>query len=362
MEQNPKKIKKIKRFVEKHFPDATSKKVSGGEEYRFLCPFCRGGRTREVSFDLNPVRGACRCWRASCGWRSSIEWFVKHYLGVSYPRAVEIVGAGEAGTVEEVMADLKMLEELNTNQIDEDYGSEDVVTAWIDGATPLDESDWLIQKDVKEWIENKRGYDFEEFSSIHEIWVPPQIGAYEDRVLFSIECRNSVGYLLYAIDNRVEPKTLNPSGKVLSNMIYRWDEIKNSRVVFVCEGFFDAARLTSYGYNATCLFTTYISNRQAFLLSEMAAEEICFIFDHGVESLAREAAKLVSEYSPDKDLSVINICEEYYIGDNWKDGIDPDDLTEDEFLAYYSMRSKKLNEEQKLQSKLHRVINLNLPE
>lgn len=344
MASNPKKIKKVKLFIENHFPDATSKEVGGGEEYRFQCPFCHGGDKGEVSFDLNPHSGAARCWRASCAWAGSVEWFVSQYLDVDFPRAVEIVGGGVATSLEELNADLKMLSKHSrtAHKGNLEIKNDETVSAWIDGAVPFEEAPLKMSTEIKKWIQNIRGYDFEAFTEMHDIWVPPQRFAWEGRAMFSLKCEDNLGYLLYAMRPGMDPKTLNPHNKVLSNMLYKFEHVKHSPVVFICEGFFDAARILSWGLSATPLFSTYLSPKQIQMFSEMDAKELCICFDAGVSKIARKAANELAEYIPDKRISILRLDKKYLPKGVWHEGIDPDDLTEEQFLNLWPHRLKRL--------------------
>lgn len=358
LEQNQKKRKKIIEFVEKHFDDAKAHDRGKGFEYRFLCPFCNGGNTQERSFDLNPVTGACRCWRASCNWRSSVEWFVKHYLDVPYQRAVEIIGGEEAETPEELQKDLRVLgEQMERYHKRSDINSErDSIDVWVRGSKPLTDEHRLFSR-ISAWIKDERGYNVEKFLEQHNLYVPPQIGRFDGRVLFEVRSDGDRAYLAYAFNQNLERKTLNPSGKVLSQMLYNYDKVKRNRVIIVCEGIFDSARLYSYGFGATSLFGVNASPRQLRMLSDTNAEEICVALDHGTLKRAKELAMEIGEYIPDKRVSILRIDEKQWISSlKFEKGTDPDDLSEKQFMEYWKHRLRKASgEKDRLRIKLKKL-------
>jgi hypothetical protein len=342
LQHNEKKTKKIMEFVEAHFPDAEAHNRGRGLEYRFLCPFCEGGTTREAVFDLNPYTGACRCWRASCDWRSSVEWFVKNYLDVSYERAVEIVSGEKATSLEELQADLQVLEKQlsrrhTRSEVNPDHES---LNVWVRGSKPL--KGHMMEEEIRQWIQDIRGYDVEDFLDKHNIYVPPQIGRYKGRILFEVKSDGDRAYLAYAVDRSLERKTLNPSGRVLSQMLYNYDRIKNGKVLFICEGVFDSARLMSFGFYATSLFGVNVSPRQLRLLADTKAEEIAVCLDHGTESKAKDIATKIADFAPDKRVSVIRINKKHWkMGFPFEKGMDPDDLSEEQFMTYFKHRLRK---------------------
>lgn len=345
---NPKQMMRAEEFVSKHFPNATLRDTHGGREWRDVCPFCHGGRTREESFDMNTSTLVARCWRASCGFAGTFGWFIHKYLEVPYPRAVEILGGEEESSLENLSLDLQLLNKHIEQRRGALHGHTDAsrISAWVEGSISIKNAPETLVQPHRAWIETVRGYDWEEFNKIHDLFIPPQYGAYKNRILFSVTCKDDRGYLLYAIEPDIYPKTLNPSGRVLSSMIYQFDRIKNAPVIFICEGIFDAARLLSYGFAATCTFSTNISKAQIQLLSETSAKEICVTYDAGAGDKAKRVARELGEYISDKTISYIRMEPELFTIDEWKDGIDPDEISEEQFTRLFLTRAKLVNREE----------------
>jgi len=343
MKSNPKQHKKVIEFVERHFPDAELRYRKNGMEYRMVCPFCDGGTFQEASFDLNVEKGACQCHRATCRWKGSIPWFVHKFLDVDYKRAEAIVSGDRATNLEELNADLGMLH----RQLDMDFSTKvdstevENVEAWVDGSIPVVGSE--MEASVRAWLEQERGYDPDGFLDRNPLYVPPQYGAMKNRVLFEVASEENRGYLAYAMSRSVQPKTLNPPGAILSRLLYNYTKVKKGKVLFICEGLFDAARILSWGFHATCIFGVNISKRQLRLIRDAECEEVCVCLDYGTEEASREVAKQVSEFMSYKLTSIIKIERE---------GADPDELTQSEFLSYYKKRRYVIaNSEQRLRVK-----------
>lgn len=324
----------LARFIEKHFPDAEEHNRGTGTEYRFVCPFCKGGRHNEVSFDVNIDKGVTRCWRATCGYKGSAGWFLKDFLDVSYPEAERIL----KGESEVSLSDLKADSVLLYEEVKKRYSSVDLsllgrkIDEWVDGAEPVGWSAGL--DDVLYWLEEDRGYEPYEFLDQHSLYYPPQEGRWSGRVLFEVRSLINRAYLAYAYYPDMKPKTLNPPGAVLSKMLYNYDDAFSGDTVFICEGIFDSARLKSWGLHAVSVFGVALSPDQVYLLSKMKAKELCILLDHGAEEAALGMCETLSEYIKNKDITICQIEREK---------ADPDDLEPDEFMEYFDKRKRRAN-------------------
>jgi hypothetical protein len=348
---NPRHKKSFLDFIERNFEQEAQKRTSGstGEEIRIFCPFCHGGASREFSFDINITKGVTRCWRATCGYNGSIGWFIKDFLGVPYSKAMEIL-EGEAGLS---LPDLQASISFASTKIEERYNNIDplvlgeTIDVWPDHVNALDWKNGF--DDVCEWLD-ERGYDPFTFLDQHDLYWPQQLGKFEDRVLFKVSTFLHRAYLAYAIDRNILPKTVNPPGSVLSKMLYNYNRAYYGETIFVCEGIFDSARLMSWGLSAVSVFGVNMSLEQIYLLSKTKAKEICVLFDNGAEDKSVKAVKAIGEYVKHKKISFVPIERE---------GADPDDLEEDEFLEYFNKRKSLANTEQdQLRKKMRQVEKL----
>lgn len=322
-------------LVEKHFQDTEMFERRTGTEIRTICPFCHGGASGEASFDINLDKGVTRCWRGTCGYSGSAAWFVKDFLSVTYPEALDILEGDGVGSISELQASLafmeKKIEEKHEAPAENILG--ETIEEYITGSQPVQELD--IYDDVVTWLE-RRGFDpclFLEQNTLHGV---PYQGRYSGRALFEVTTLDHIAYLAYSISPEIKPKTLNPKGNVLSRMLYNYNDAADGSVIFVCEGVFDAARLKSWGLDAVAIFGLNMSVEQVYLLSKTSAKEICLMLDHGTTEKAIEIVKLISQFILNKDITVITIE---------KEGADPDDLTYEEVSELFSKRKRWANSE-----------------
>jgi DNA primase len=321
-------------FLEKHFQISHAGGRGTADEIRFLCPFCHGGSSGELSFDVNLEKGVTRCWRATCGYRGSAGWFVKDVLGVDFAEAVKILDGEKDTSLSELKADtLAMFAEIEKRYSNVDFsmlGSR--IDEWVVDSDPLSWSPML--DDVIDWLDNERGYDPEPFMDQHNLYVPPQQGKWEGRILFEVRSLMNRAYLAYSIWPDIKPKTINPPGAVLSKMLYNYNEAYHGETVFVCEGIFDSARLKSWGLHSVAIFGVNISIDQIYLLSKTKAKEICVLLDNGAEEAAVKVCGQLADYIKDKEITIMNIT---------RQGADPDELEEDEFMDCFERRRRRRN-------------------
>lgn len=317
-------------FVEKNFEYVEVSDRSTGTEIRTFCPFCHGGSSREASFDINLDKGVTRCWRSTCGYSGSAAWFLKDYLNISYPEALEVLEGEGVASVPELQANITYI----SQKLEEKYYSADfdILGETIDGrvleSSPIHELDMI--EDVKTWLE-KRGYNPEEFLEQHVVHGAPHLERYEERVLFEVSTLDHVAHLAYSISPTVQPKTLNPKGNVLSRMLYNYNDAMDSETIFICEGVFDVARLKSWGLSAVATFGVALSAEQVYLLSKTSAKEVCVMLDHGTEDASIKMLQLLSQYILNKEITMVTIE---------KPGADPDDLAYEELAEYFGKRRK----------------------
>lgn len=326
--------KNLMEFVEKHFEGIQGGRHGVGHEIRMLCPFCHGGSSGELSFDINLEKGVTRCWRATCGYKGSAGWFIKDFLNISFVDAVKILDGQKETGLSELRADTMAL----FAEIEKRYSNVDFsmlgqrIDEWVADTDPLSWSSML--DDVIDWLDNERGYDPEAFMDQHNLFVPPQVGKWEGRVLFEVRSLMHRAYLAYSIWPDIKPKTINPPGSVLSKMLYNYNEAYHGETIFVCEGIFDSARLKSWGLHAVAIFGVNISIDQIYLLSKTRAKEICVLLDNGAEEAAAKVCSQLADYIKDKEITFMQIK---------RQGADPDELAEDEFMDYFEARLRKNN-------------------
>lgn len=126
-------------------------------------------------------------------------------------------------------------------------------------------------------------------------------------------------------------KSLFPKGSFMGEVLYRFDEVKDSfDDLFVVEGFWDFLRLRKYEVNSTACFGSHVSFSQMVLLSETDAERIYLMLDGDVpfETLEKNF-NLMRAICFDKEVRLCRLPEDK----------DPDTLSFKEFKKVVS-RSK----------------------
>jgi len=321
-------------FIEKYFAEADYRERGSGTEFRAICPFCEGGRTREASFDMNITNEHVKCWRSSCLYKGNFAWFMSEFLKISYREANNML-RGPAYTSEDVL--LADLEYLKKNVLDVELFDDKYLYSFDIGIKDSKEISELrnegLSSEIKDWILNRR-YDIDWFIENHPFLVPPQIGKGKCRVQFEVETEGSRAYQLYSFIQGVEPKTINPDQQYLSYMLYNYNNVIRSSIVFVTEGIFSCARLNSWGYSAVALFGVILKPYQNYLLSRLDCDEICVCLDHGTKDASLKIYEQLKDGCYGKKLSILEID---------VDGADPDDLEEVDFVRCFKKRKKKLN-------------------
>lgn len=334
-------------FLKEHFNVVDESRTP---EVRIFCPFCKGGRNNDFSFDVNLEKETGRCWRAKCSWRGSFAKFLVDFLKVEYREAYKILEGKPPETVDEILGLISRLKDSVDKDLETQVDSkQERIDSWVKGAVRVEESSRL--EEVSQWLRDERGYSPERFLEHHNLFIPPKFSRYKGRVLFEVTSNEDRAFIAYSMDKSLQPKTLNPGGQVLSRMLYNYNDAKKSKALFLCEGVLDTARLKSWGYSSMCVFGVAVSADQIRLLSRTLSKEIVVCFDNGAEKKAIEAAKKIAEYIPEKAVSIMLLKGE---------GEDPDDLSQERFEEYvldrkeYIRKTEELvfNEIQKLRGEL----------
>jgi len=105
-----------------------------------------------------------------------------------------------------------------------------------------------------------------------------------ERLVFEVHTNNSFAWLAYYTGDDPEianhKKTMNPSGSVLSCMLFGYNYIKHkNEPLLVHEGIFDTMRSLLRGYSAVSSFGTKLSPRQVMLINETDASELVLCYD-----------------------------------------------------------------------------------
>lgn len=172
-------------------------------------------------------------------------------------------------------------------------------------------------------------------------------GRYANRIIFPIKTLGSETFsaitgfskeivenlkISYAERGNNFKKSLFPPGSLMSEILFDYGRIKNkSKNVFIVEGLWDFFKLRSLNLGVTCVFGSTISSFQAWLLSNVLAENIYLMLDGDVpiENL-KKSHSLLSKICFDKNVFLCRLPLNK----------DPDDLSVKE-LKKIILNSKK---------------------
>lgn len=82
--------------------------------------------------------------------------------------------------------------------------------------------------------------------------------------------------------NKKKKKILNPIGSLSAILLFNYNNIKKSNILFIHEGVTDVFRTTLNGYQAVAIFKSHISEYQAILISNLPVKEVCLMLDADV--------------------------------------------------------------------------------
>lgn len=284
----------------------------GGYEFVTTCPFCNSKDKLYINLDS----GITKCWKAKCPYRGGkFPFLISQMKGWSYDKAKDetfkLIDMEDAAA--SAMDILEARIEKSSEELSEKFD------IFVDDAelVPFNSREhlnWLKNIRNPSWGINGSQWFMKKFP-IYKSSQP----LFNNRALFEIKSNGSRSYLAYSMMPNPSVKTLNPPGAVLSKMLGNYDMCHNEEWLFVCEGFFSAARVMASGYDAVCSFGVNLSPYQAVLLSRCKAKNVVFLYDNGAGPKARRNAEFMQN---NFSLSGKN----YYFHEIAAKDADPDDL------------------------------------
>lgn len=263
------------------------------------CPFCiREGKADDTyHLGVNLTTSFYGCWRNSEHRGRNFATVIKALIGCSWQEAERLTGK----TVVLDEDNFKnMLDKLRQPVVKEE-------TKKIGGVktlqfpkefkklkhTPLADRFW-------NYIANRGFDDVEQFVEQYDVHYA-LIGDYQDRIIFPLYYHNElityVGRSMYK-DAFLRYRDLEIDKSVIhcKQALWNYDELVGGKVLFVCEGLFDAAKLDFYlplRYNATCLMTKSMTEEQFYLIKDVAPEydEVRFFLDEDAQKQSNELVR-----------------------------------------------------------------------
>lgn len=325
-------IKRFKKLLTEILPESPSYEEVDEPQLTFVCPFCEGGPSGKRSFAINTEDGLFRCFRRdNCNRSGNSAQLYAAFRGCSVYEAYRYLNGTDEMSFFDMANAIRSVpdDDVFSNKVDDtDFFVE------CEEVENFKSSEFLPV--VREWIERQRGYDWEQFISQHDLFIPDQDGEHAGRVGFRIWTDENMCYLLYrVVDDPSMKKTWNAPGNYHSRCLYNYDNVANSDEGFVIltEGIFDCARLMSYGLPAVALFGVDLSEYQAYLLSKLSVDRIFFALDYGTEDHVLrniETLKLISE----RKIDTYHIVFE-------NPGEDPDNVSPETLMHYLKKAMEK---------------------
>lgn len=268
----------LRQYLERYYPDGV---VNSRGQFHASCPRCVQAGLRDVRkfyYDINKMKGLCqRCHvGGDVGGINSLASLVmfteniENYASALY-RLKSLIVIDNIDS----MIDGEIYDAINLLTHEEEI--EDVWDIPIEEDIP-----YCIPVDIKRFKTFLSSRNPSMNINIIELFPVyfSKAKFLHDRAVFKIETNNSYAWLAYALHSKIEPKTLNPVGSVLSYMLGGYNYVSDdAKPLLIVEGLFDMFRCLLRGYNAVCSFSNKLSARQVFLLNESKATEIVFCYD-----------------------------------------------------------------------------------
>ena len=284
------------------------KSISGTDEKVIICPVC--GKDDHFYFNVKKNLGICH----RCKWSCNLLALLMAVLGIKKDAALDLCYGHRDTSLEGLRGRVSQL--LNEQNIN--HNSLDFYEVYF--RNPLPSGVKKITKKKFPVIFKKRGVTYEEAISSGAMFCNVS-GKYYGRIIFPISTLKNKTFTavtsLYGknLERTREKfkrtggkyrKSLFPPKSFMSEVIYMYDEYKNScKSLFIVEGIWDFFSIKKIGLNANALLGNFLSKRQAYLLSKTKAKRIFLMLDGSVPiDHIKKVHSLLSEVCFDKEVRV----------------------------------------------------------
>lgn len=270
----------LKKAIKREYPDA--KELF--PEYMINCPRCNDRRKR---CGINVVRKMAHCF--NCG----VVLGVRKLAELLKIREEKTYDPNDFEELDRILESVSKPKETSLEELKRKPPEIDIAGVFC--ATAKQSKNWSVYQPLyekaKDYIEQKRGFDFERLSARYKLVLPSPNSRERGRLLLPVF---EGGYIVYYQARALydqKPKYLNPTkeqttfGK--SNFIFNLEATARYPEIVVCEGIFSAL---SVGEHAVAIFGKELSDRQAFKLLCSGVKTITILFDPGEEHWAEKAA------------------------------------------------------------------------
>lgn len=292
---------KIIDFLEQYnIPYRTAGRNVARGNINICCPKCgqEGKSDDDFHMGINPETGVFGCWRSAEHRGRNFATVIKALIGCSWQEAERLTG--KTVVLEEdnfknmldklrqpmIKEEIKKIGGVKTLQFPKEFKKLKY--------TPLADRFWNYIAD--------RGFDaVEPFVNLYDVHYA-LTGDYKDRIIFPLYYKNElityVGRSIYKeAFLRYRDLEIDKSVRHCKQALWNYDKLaKGGKVLFVCEGLFDAGKLDFYlplGYNATCLMTKSMTEEQFYLLKDLAPlyDEVRFFLDEDAQKQSNELVR-----------------------------------------------------------------------
>jgi len=277
----------IKDYLMAHFPDG---QFTHNGQFVATCPRCEASGLDGKSkfyYDIAKFKGLChRCYALTDGGGfSTIAGLIMFAEGINYVtavqklRAVAVVDTSNAAILSQIQ------KYKNTIAAESDVDDFEIAPIKID--IPLKRP--APKRIVSKMFNNRKPPMTYNITKLFPVYVS---GAkfLADRIVFEIVTNKEYAWLAYAVLKGIVPKTKNPVGGILHNMLGGYNLFKkDKKPLLVVEGIFDMFRCLLRGYNVVCTFGYKLSARQVVLLNRTRASEIVLCYDNDITGVGWKA-------------------------------------------------------------------------
>ena len=308
---------KLKKWLIKEF-DARELDYKKNE-FQFHCPWCDiKGKHRDYTFNIVKQEG--HCWRGfdeNCESGHSLLVFVSFYYRITFKEARELIknkfeSENSLHRIKSRIREFKVTKDL-------DIKNERIIWDLPNGVESILYPKSAGARKSLAWLRQVRKIPDDIIEIIGPRYAGDNISVrmshHTGRIFFPVVASGNRAWLSYSMGNKhtkKNPKTRNPPGSILSQMLFLYDFYTESEEpVLLCEGIFDALRLFMFGFNAVVLFGTSVSEAQLELLNSLPASEVVVCLDvDATKPKQNKKGKWTS-----KAYKLARTLCDYYIGD-----------------------------------------------
>lgn len=256
-------------------------------EFQFNCPWC-DNKEGHCDYTFNIVKQEGHCWRGfneNCESGHSLLVFVSFYYRITFKEAKELIKNKfeSENSLHRIKSKIRAFE-LNRSL---DVENERIVWDLPRGVESILQPSSPGARKALAWLRVVRKIPDEVLELLDPKFAGTGISKWMvkhyGRIFFPVHSLGNRAWLSYSMGKKhtkKNPKTHNPPGPILSQMLFLYDfYTKSTEPILLCEGIFDALRLFLFGFNSVALFGTSVSEAQLELLNRLPTNEVVVCLD-----------------------------------------------------------------------------------